>query len=58
MDMTRLPPRVAVTNPDDAGGLPAALFASRGAPPSLALRAWTGMVGTGSSLAVKICRRI
>lgn len=35
----------------------AALFVLGGSPPSLALRAWLGMVGTGSRVAVKICRR-
>jgi ubiquinone biosynthesis monooxygenase Coq7 len=36
----------------------AALFALGGAPPSLALRVWVGLVGSGSRVAVKICRRI
>lgn len=36
----------------------AALFATGGLPPSLALRAWVGLVATGSRVAVKVCRRI
>ena len=36
----------------------AALFASSGKPPTLALRAWVWSVGAGSRVAVKICRRI
>ena len=34
----------------------AALFAHAGPPPALALRVWVGLVGTGSRVAVKICR--
>ena len=36
----------------------AALFATGGPPPSLALRIWVWSVGHGSSVAVKICRRV
>jgi ubiquinone biosynthesis monooxygenase Coq7 len=36
----------------------AALFALGGPPPSLAQRVWVSLVGTGSRVAVKICRRI
>ncbi|MBC8055946.1 MAG: demethoxyubiquinone hydroxylase family protein [Rhizobiales bacterium] len=36
----------------------AALFALGGPPPSPALRVWVGLVGTGSRMAVKVCRRI
>ena len=36
----------------------AALFASSGKPPTLALRAWAWSVGAGSRVAVKICRRV
>ena len=36
----------------------AAHFASGGRPPSLALRVWVWSVGTGSRVAVKICRRV
>ena len=34
----------------------AALFALAGPPPALALRVWVGLVGSGSRVAVKICR--
>lgn len=36
----------------------AALFAADGQAPTLALRVWVGLVGTGSRVAVKICRLI
>ena len=36
----------------------ASLFVMGGRHPSLALRLWVGCVGTGSRLAVKVCRRI
>ena len=36
----------------------AALFAADGRAPTLALRVWVGLVGTGSRVAVKICRLI
>lgn len=36
----------------------AALFATGGKPPGLALRVWVWSVGVGSRVAVKICRRI
>lgn len=36
----------------------AALFAADGQPPALALRVWVGLVGTGSRVAVKICRLV
>ena len=36
----------------------AALFDLGGLPPPLALRVWVRLVGTGSRVAVKICRRI
>jgi 3-demethoxyubiquinol 3-hydroxylase len=36
----------------------AALFALAGQPPALALRVWVWLVGTGSRVAVKICRLI
>ena len=36
----------------------AALFGLHGQPRSAALRAWEALVGTGSRLAVKVCRRI
>jgi len=36
----------------------ATLFAHAGSPKSLTLRVWTWAVGTGSRLAVGICRRI
>jgi 3-demethoxyubiquinol 3-hydroxylase len=36
----------------------AALFALAGQPPALALRVWVWLVGTGSRVAVKICRLV
>lgn len=36
----------------------AALFALAGRPPALALRVWVWLVGTGSRVAVKICRSV
>ncbi len=36
----------------------AALFAQAGKPPSMALRVWVWLVGAGSRVAVKVCRRI